>query len=157
MNSALYGLVVYGVGCVIPTPLDQTQQTPNYSPVFVTSQVQPRFGPLGPLSQSQLLSITMVASDANLDDTLQARLFELINGTLVATGQTTTLNPIVPAGDDATLRLGGFELALCAGKAPASIHYIYAVVADRGFQSPTSSVVSGNGLSDTNHWELSCM
>jgi hypothetical protein len=158
MNAGLYGLVVYGVGCIIPTPIDQAQQTPNYSPVFVTEKVSPMFGLLGPLSQTQVIPLTIVASDANPSDDLQVRLFESINGTLVSTGQTTSLAyPSVrdPNPDNATQRFGGFEFALCGGRT-AGLHLLYAVVADRKFVNPTSFTPDG-GLSDSNHWDVSCM
>jgi len=61
MNVALYGLVIYGVGCIIPTPLDQAMQETNARPVFVTDKVLPAFGPLGPLSQTQAVTLSLVA------------------------------------------------------------------------------------------------
>jgi hypothetical protein len=158
MNAALYGVVIFAVGCIIPTPIDQAQQTPNYSPVFVTEKVSPSFGLLGPLTQSQVIPLTIVASDANPDDELQARLFESINGALVATGQTTTLTkPSVPDEnpDNATQRFGRFEFALCGGRT-SGLHLIYAVVVDRKFVTPTSVLPDG-GLSDSNHWDVTCM
>ena len=68
MNVALYGLAIHGVGCVIPTPLDQATQETNARPVFVNEKVLPMFGPIGPFSQTQVVTLSMVASDANLGD-----------------------------------------------------------------------------------------
>jgi hypothetical protein len=156
MNSGLYGLIIFCVGCIIPTPIDQAQQTQNYSPVFVTEKVSPPFGLLGPLSQTQQLTLSLVASDANTEDDLQARLFESINGTLVSTGQTTSLTyPSVADPQNPTQRFGGFEFALCGGRT-SGLHLIYAVVADRKFVTPTSFTPDG-GLATSNHWDVTCM
>ena len=76
MQSAFYGLIIFGIGCVIPTPLDPAPQETNARPTFVTENVQPKFGPLGPYSQSDNVTLSLVASDPNLKDELSVRLFE---------------------------------------------------------------------------------
>src|SRR4051794_32847613 len=73
-NSALYGMVIYCIGCVIPTPLDRAPAQQNFQPAFVTSRVQPAFGPTSE-SVSSPLALSIAATDPNPDDTLKVRLF----------------------------------------------------------------------------------
>ena len=158
MNVALYGLAIHGVGCVIPTPLDQAMQETNARPVFVNEKVLPMFGPIGPFSQTQVVTLSMVASDANLGDELQVRLFELTNGMLVTQGGSQTMHyPSVPDPnpDNATFRYVPVDVGLCANRLSGSTHFIYAVVADRKFVG--ASTMPDGGLSDTNHWDVTCM
>jgi hypothetical protein len=160
-DTALYALVIYGVGCVIPTPLDQAQQPPNYGPVFVTTKVNPPFGPIAH-TQSDPFEIDVVVDDPDdadptTNDDLHARLFFLgTGGALLWDGSDIPLRaPQVPDPTNPTWRYGTFPAAArCFGR--TGVQYLYAIVSDRPFKSDQPSTSNG-GLTDTNHWELSCM
>jgi hypothetical protein len=156
-NTALYGLVIYCVGCVIPTPLDRAPAPTNYSPVFVTSRVNPAFGKI---SQRVLVPgpFTLAATDPNPDDALDVHLFEPDStGALVYIGVDWPLMiPTPPDQTDPNLRLYSTTATLCPQGTQGQTFDVYAIVADRPFQGSLPKVQDG-GLSDTNHWELSCM
>src|SRR5437016_6114953 len=63
-NSVPYGLVIYCVGCVIPTPLDRAPPQMNYQPSFVTSRVTPPFRPMTEAAASPI-SFSFAATDPN--------------------------------------------------------------------------------------------
>jgi hypothetical protein len=155
-NSALYGMVIYCVGCVIPTPLDRAPAETNFSPVFVTSRVTPAFGPTS-VAITGTLNLSLAATDPNRDDVLTVRLFEpLPTGELFYTQQTTTLNLPSPADvDDPNLRLGSATPPICLNAHAGDTFDLYAIVADRDFMGTEARVQAG-GLSDSNHWEVTC-
>jgi hypothetical protein len=150
----IYALVIYGVGCIIPTPLDQAPPEPNYRPVIVTSAVSPPFGPL-PRLASDLVEIHVAAEDANQNDQLEARLFVQIGNRLTYTGFGIQLNyPTVPDSQNPLLRSGDFiPLPLC--RIYSGTNELVLAVADRPFDGQTDQ--ANGGLTDENHWELQCM
>jgi hypothetical protein len=155
-NSALYGMVIYCIGCVIPTPLDRAPAPVNYGPVWVTGRVSPMFGPT---SESVLSAIplSLVATDPNPSDTLKVRLFvpnSTVPGGLQFLDIETTLTS-APDSDDPNLRIGALEPPLCRNAMPGTSFDVFAVVADRDFTGSTTS--ASGGLTDQNHWELTCM
>ena len=158
-NTVLYSLVIYSIGCVIPTQLDREQTPTNYPPVWVTSMVMPPFGLLAPAKDTQT-QINLFASDPNLDDTLVARAF-LYDGLtkmyqIRNTPATLSLPPVTSTSDplQATIRAGNFEPFDYCSDLNQGTYFLYAFVADRPFVGNTN-VVNG-GLSDSNHWELMC-
>ncbi len=158
-DTILYSLVIYSIGCVIPTQLDREQAPTNYPPVWVTSMVMPPFGLLAPAKDTQT-QINLFASDPNLDDTLYARAFFFDPTTkmyqITNTGTTLISLPVTSTTDpsQAAIRAGNFEpFDYCDGRTQG-ISYLYAFVADRPFVGNTNGV--NGGLTDSNHWELMC-
>jgi hypothetical protein len=157
-DTVLYSLVIYSIGCVIPTQLDREQAPTNYPPVWVTSMVMPPFGPLAP-PQNAMTQINLFATDPNPDDTLVARAFlRLSDGSYQIKNTQATLLPLVQLQDMGTetslIRAGNFEPFDYCGGLIQGTYFLYAFVADRDFVGNTN-VVNG-GLSDSNHWELTC-
>ena len=154
-HTALYGLVIYAIGCVIPTPLDRAPSPTNYSPVFVANRVSPEFGPMT-AQVGQPRSFTLAATDPNLEDTLLVRFYTKDSaGSPLFSGIQGQLNSAKDP-EDPTLRLGTIDAAPCPlGQLQGVTFDYYVVVADRDFTMPTK--VAEGGLSDTNHWELTCM
>jgi hypothetical protein len=154
-NSALYGMVIYCIGCVIPTPLDRAPAPTNYSPVFVTTRVNPAFGQMSEAITSGI-TLSFAATDPNHDDLLTVHLFDTDStGTQFFIGGTPLTIPSTPDPDDPDLRLGTLETALCLHNQSGDKREVFAVVADRDFMGSQPKVQEG-GLSDTNHWELTC-
>jgi len=161
-NTALYGLVMFSIGCIIPTPLDREPAKTNYRPTFVTTQVNPTFGSV----QAQLtspLTIALAATDPNTDDTLKVHFFEpdgTPNGFQYIPSLNTTLEiPTPPDSEDPNLRLGHVDASLCLNATAGTKFDLYAVVADREFNTTGPSINlmgADGGLTDTNHWELTC-
>lgn len=162
-DTILYALVIYSVGCIVPTPLDQTQSPPNYAPTFVTSKVNPPFGPIS-FTQSDSFELNIVvddpdAGDPDSQDDLYARLFYLNAGKLVWDNSEIRLTaPQVADPMNPHLRYGTFPATQRCLFAPnkSGTNYLYAIVSDRPFSNANPSV-SDAGLTDTNHWELTCM
>jgi hypothetical protein len=163
-DTVLYTVVIYSVGCIIPTPLDRAPASTNNRPVFVTDQVNPTFGFITH-PQFDAFPITIVVDDpddqeSTSQDDLFTRLFlqDLTTGNLGYTGEEIGLSPAsVPDPMHPTLRYGSFNaVPRCQGRA-GTTQYLYAIVSDRKFSTtdPTKPA-SDAGLTDTNHWELSC-
>ena len=155
-NSALYGMVIYCIGCVIPTPLDRAPTPPNYGPVWVTGRVSPSFGPASE-SVSSAIALSLAATDPNANDTLKVRLFvpnSAVAGGLQYLDIETTLTS-APDSDDPNLRIGSLDPPLCRNAMSGTSFDVFAVVADRDFTGSTANAVGG--LTDQNHWELTCM
>jgi hypothetical protein len=162
-NSALYGLIIWCVGCIIPTPLDRAPTQTNFTPVFVTSSVTPSFGPL-PATIDQPTTLSLAATDPNSDDTLVVHLFEpdpSMKGSYILLQPAiplNKLNPPDPKGDP-NLRLGNQDVQLCLNASDNFMTDVYAVVADRPFNAGskgTDIILSDGGLTDSNHWEVTC-
>jgi hypothetical protein len=156
-KAPLYALVIYGIGCVIPTPLDQAQAQPNLPPVIITNSTDypptsPKFGLLARLSTDQV-TIHVVAEDPNQTDQLTARLFVQRGDKLDWFGPETKLTQLDT--DHPLVRIGDFTLKLC-DIYQGTTTYLFLVVADRPFD-PTGSDTAPGGLVDENHWELQCM
>jgi hypothetical protein len=162
-DTIVYALVIYSVGCIVPTPLDHTEAPTNYAPTFVTSKVNPPFGPIS-FTQSDLFELNIVVDDPDVgepgsQDDLYARLFYLDNENLVWDASQIRLTAApVPDPTNPHLRYGTFPASRRCLFAPnkSGINYLYAVVSDRPF-SNTNPSTSDAGLTDTNHWELTCM
>jgi hypothetical protein len=167
-------------GCVLPTELHELEQPPNYRPVFITSLAGPPFGPL-PLSRTDRIDLSVAADDANLDDTLYARLFRLGNAgatsraytgyeiTLTFPSTPVTCQPTeqMPESCDRFRRSGDFfptGLQLCTLYKDGG--ELFVVVADRPFCKPQPNDpndpclgkenTAPGGLTDENLWELEC-
>jgi hypothetical protein len=152
-------------GCVIPTALVDEPAEVNSRPVF--SSADPPFGPL-PATAGQLTELKLGAQDPNPDpvtNKLYVRLFKL--GTTGPTsriylGDATDLD--YPPGADIvhqplTPLTGSFfgpsGIDLC-GAFGDGIE-LFVVVADRQFSiQPGQETSAPGGLTDENHWELSC-
>lgn len=160
-DTVLFSVVIYSVGCVIPTPLDPAPAPTNYAPLFVTDKVNPQFGPITH-TQSEAFDLNVVVDDPDVNDPssmdeMHARLFFRSlgdTGTMVWDGSDISLlAPSVPNPMSPNLRFGSFPAAArCFNR--TGVQYLYAVVSDRRFDStvPTKT----NGQTDTNHWELTC-
>ena len=159
-NSALYGFVIWCIGCVIPTPLDRMPADTNFRPTFVTSQVSPPFGPLTERLSSTGTTIGLAATDPNVKDTLKVLLFQPdpTPGTFHSIGWNATLMlPTPPDAEDPDLRIGTISATLCNNARDGDKFDVYAFVADRDFNSPPLNVTqAAGGLTDSNHWEVTC-
>jgi hypothetical protein len=158
-NSALYGFAIWCIGCVIPTPLDQEPAPVNYAPVFVTTQVSPPFGPL-PVPITTGVTVSLAATDPNSGDTLSVGMFEpdaTVQGGLrqVVAPQTLMKPPPSDMGDP-NLRLGSIDLSVCFNSTDGKTFDLYAIVADRPFASTGNRSQAPGGLTDSNHWEVTC-
>jgi hypothetical protein len=155
-DTVLYALVIYSVGCVIPTQLDREQTPTNYPPVWVTSMIIPQFGLLTP-QKDTTLQLNLFASDPNPGDTLVARAFLLDSGNKYQiTNTQATLTLLAPTGDATqdSIRAGNFEAFDYCANLLQGTYFLYAIVADRPFVGNTNTV--NGGLFDSNHWELMC-
>jgi hypothetical protein len=75
----LSGLVT-SVGCIVPVSLHNEEQEPNARPSLVSELCDPQLEmPLVPSPTGQV-SLQLVAEDSNLDDTLTARIFNVVGG-----------------------------------------------------------------------------
>ncbi len=161
LDTCLYAIVIYALGCVIPTPLDQAPTPTNYRPVFVTDQVNPSFGQLT-RTQADVFELNLVVDDpdvsmATSNDDLRARLFFpslMPNAPLLYTGYEATFHAQSPPDPmNPNFRYATFGPAsFCAGRSGTS--NLFVIVSDRQFDmtDPTKTA----GLTDENHWELTC-
>jgi hypothetical protein len=162
-NSALYGLIIWCVGCIIPTPLDRAPTQTNFSPVFVTNSVTPLFGALA-ATIDQPTTLSLAATDPNADDALVVHLFQpdpTTKGSYILLQPPIALiKPTNPdPNGDPNLRLGSQEVQLCLNAPDNFMTDVYAVVADRPFNAGSSGadiILSDGGLTDSNHWEVTC-
>lgn len=162
-NTALYALAIYAVGCIVPTPLDQTPPPVNHPPMFVTSKVSPPFGPIS-FTQSDLFELSVVVDDPDAgepgtQDDFYVRLFYLTGGKLVWDNSEAHLRLGQPPDPmNPHLLYGTFPATQRCLFAPnkSGTNYLYAVVSDRPF-SNSNPASSEAGLTDSNHWELTCM
>jgi hypothetical protein len=153
-NVPLYALVIYGVGCVIPTPLDPAKPGPNLRPVILVETVSPKFGPLVRTTQS-LVTFSFSAEDGDQADSLYARLFVARGGALVTVVDDVPMAyPAVIDPDHPFVRTGeSHQLPVCGY--PGGVDSLYLAVADRPFDANADT--ANGGLVDENHWELQCM
>jgi hypothetical protein len=160
-NSALYGMVMWCIGCVIPTPLDSEPAPKNFRPSFVTTQVTPPFGPLTEHLASTGSTLALAATDPNTGDTLKVHLFQPNpnspfgydfigwNATLAA--------PLQPDSEEPNLRVGTIQARLCNNARDNDKFDIYAAVADREFNMlPANITLAAGGFTEMNHWEVTC-
>jgi len=158
-DSALYGFVIWCIGCVIPTPLDQAPAPVNYAPVFVTTQVTPPFGPLvDPITTG--VTVSLAATDPNPDDMLTVGLFEpdaTVPGGYRSLGINQPLMKTTATDmGDPNLRLGTIDLSVCFNATDGTTFDLFAFVADRPFNSNGNRSQATGGLTDSNHWEITC-
>ena len=158
-DSAIYGFVIWCVGCVIPTPLDQAPAPTNYPPVFVTTQVTPPFGPLhDPISTG--VTVSLAATDPNADDVLSVAMFQpdaaAPGGMRQVVPPQMLMKPAASDMGDPNLRLGSIELPVCFNSTDGFTFDLYAFVADRPFASTGNRSQAPGGLTDSNHWEVTC-
>jgi hypothetical protein len=152
-DAALYGVIIWGVGCIIPTPIDRAPAETNFPPSIDTTNVTPPFGPLT-LGSNDTMSVAVSATDPNLDDLLQVKLMEFVAGSY---GIIAGPAQMQPQNDNPLVRntsTGTFDLKFCLTRT-TGVHYVYAFVADRDFTSANSTTANG-GLTDSNHWEITC-
>jgi hypothetical protein len=151
-QTVFYALTIYAVGCVIPTPLDRQPAATNYAPSIDVQLTQPTLGPLTRTTDNRW-SWHVVASDPNVDDTLEAVVVERFgNGSynFIASVNLTKLSILDPR-DPARWSGDSKEAQWCHTFTPG-IHYLYAFVADR----PITGTIDSVGLVTSNHWELTC-
>ena len=153
-NATLYGFVIWSIGCVIPTPLDRAPADTNYPPSFVTSRVIPPFGKTSVPRSG--INLSLAATDYNTKDILTVHLFEQDpTGMLIPTSAPATLMiPVPPDPDDPNMRTGSIDATPCLNAPDGTSFLLYAVVADRPFTGNTPK--AEGGLTDSNHWEVTC-
>lgn len=161
-DTILYALVIYSVGCIVPTPLDPTPAPTNFAPVFVSAT--PNFGPLT-RTQTDLIEFDVSVDDPDINDPgsqdeLHARLFFLDSSNMLQWLDGNDLSPTAQqvTGDMGDPRLRFFQfpaIPRCAGRSGQTI-FVYVIVSDRKFSTTNPSMPQAGGLTDTNHWELTC-
>lgn len=158
-DTVVYALVIYSIGCIVPTPLDRAPASPNTGgPSFVASS--PRFGLISH-AQSDFfdLSITVTDPDVgmpNSQDVIWARLYRVINNMPVWDLEEIQLNGADQ--NNPQQRFGMFQSAqrcTSLNLPSGSTTDLYVIVSDRQFKPATQ--IDTDGLSDTNHWELNCL
>jgi hypothetical protein len=161
-DTVLYTLVIYCVGCIIPTPLDRAPSHPNVGGPSIVSAM-PDFGKIGPFGQTEGfdLSLTITDPDVGMSDSqddIRARLYRIVQGQKVWDGEEITLMAATPPDpNNLQLRFGTFNsVARCFnfGLMAASTE-LYVAVSDRTFVG--STVTSNGGFSESNHWTLQCL
>jgi hypothetical protein len=157
-----YAVIIYGVACIVPTPLEQQAEQPvNYPVNIVADASTPPFGPLDH-QHGDPVGFTIVADDPNLDDTITARIFTRPSGlgTRMWNGNSVTLFlPSVPDPQHPFRRYGMFPIyALCTqldSRGQGGLFDVYVVVADRPFK-PSPDDDQSDGFTAENHWEVTC-
>jgi hypothetical protein len=155
-DSVLFGIVIYSIGCIVPTPLDQSQPPKNYPPVFQSAT--PPFGPLHQ-AQTDVFNISLIVDDpddqdSTSQDDIHVRLFFKNGEQFITAYGDQKMVPSSTTDPTPTLRYASFDaIAPCFGR--TGVQYLYAIVSDRGFDAMNPS--QPLGLSDSNHWELTCM
>lgn len=159
-DTLLYALVIYGVGCIVPTPLDAQPATAN-APIVLRG-ANPPFGMLPKHQQTDLIELTVFADDADDDipgnqNTEHFRLFfQQSDNSLLYDGRSDF--PLSTENDPAhpTFLAGNTgQVRFCEGLGNQTI-YLFAVVADRAFQTTNDSEVVPGGTSDQSYWVLPC-
>lgn len=163
----LLGAVVCA-GCIIPTPLQQAEQTPNFRPSFVAELCDPPLETTivkqinGGSETSPIVQPHIVAEDPNPDDMLSVRIFRATGSTLVFADEIPSLTAI--SQDNRVQRSGDFQprnwCGIFAGNMTTTVPIeIVAIVADRPFfpvgMGKDDQVVQG-GLSSRAGWQLVC-
>lgn len=150
-TSALWGLVIYAIGCVIPAPLKGEPPPTNYHPVILSETVTPPFGPLL-LSPTSEQEIRFDVTDPNPQDTIQALLYRASTGSFTSYGQTTLIKE---DPTDQTLNRGTFDpINLCERAGPGAVT-LY--VSDREIVIENNKIKKDTGLFDEGVWALQCL
>jgi hypothetical protein len=157
-DTLLYALVIYGVGCIVPTPLDPQVPQADLPPVFVTTQIQPPFGPIthqaADVFDFQILADDPSDNNPNSQDDLWVRLFwpGATPGSLMWTGYEIQLTSSMPGS---TQRQGAFMPLQYCSYAPnrTGENYLYAILSNRRFNQTGATT---DGKTDTNYWVLTC-
>ena len=158
-DTLVYAVVIYAVGCIIPTPLDQQPLQQNLPPVIRADKVMPPFGPITH-QQDDLFDLSIFASDPDdtlptSQDSLRFRLyFRLADGKLSYDGNEEFVMTSAHDPTDPTLVTATTSQRFCQGR--SGTYYLYVIVADRPFQMADDTQVVAGGGSDQNHWELTC-
>jgi hypothetical protein len=158
-DTLVYAVVIYAVGCIIPTPLDQQPLQENFPPVIRADKVMPPFGPIVH-QQDDLFDVQIFASDPddNLptsQDSLRFRLyFRLADGKLSYDGNEQFMMTSAHDPNDPTLVTATTSQRFCQGR--TGTYYLYVIVADRPFSTTEDTKVVDGGGSDQNYWVLTC-
>jgi hypothetical protein len=167
MANVVLGGLLCGSGCIIPTPLQQEPAPVNTPPVFVSAT--PAFGfPVQHKVLNDPFEWDIVVDDYDgEDETLTARLFVLEDDQkLHYTNFATSVDrPLTPDLKNPQRRYGTFAthdychefsgLEPTPPPTPFTLG-VFVIVADRPF-SQTDPTLSSGGLTDENHWELTCV
>jgi hypothetical protein len=144
-------------GCVLPTSLQEEPSPVHYRPVLVSAD--PPFGPITH-SATDVVQISIVAEDPNVDDKLRVRLFKGLPDQLVFSGLEITL--LTDQSDKTRVRRQGSFVALDLCKVYQNNDALFVVLANAPFYDPGDMMPghvpwqSPGGLTDENHWELTC-
>jgi hypothetical protein len=160
-HTMTYAVIIYGVGCIIPTPLEQQSQPLNYPPNIVAAATTPQFGPLD-FQHADPVGFNIVADDPNLDDELRARLFTRASGLGPRAWNGLEIKLLFPSVLDPQhpfRRAYSFPtIALCSqldSRSQGGLFDVYVVVADRQFK-PSPDDDQSDGFTAENHWEVTC-
>jgi hypothetical protein len=159
-------LVVYAVGCIVPTPLEQEQPPPNSAPQITAGDPDFLKGPFNPGTHDAEWNFGVTAVDTDVGDELRARLWVLLAARAGgdAGAPATTL---VPASDEIrltataqsqTVRTGQFfQLPYCVllSLAPNTPYLFYVYVADVPFPSDNPADLKP-GHFDFKSWTVTC-
>lgn len=158
MRSLFAGFIVYAIGCVVPTPLEQEGDPPaNQSPVIVSGEPDFAAGPYTPFHADDVWNFEVTADDPDLNDTLEARLYRLDGSKLLPVP-----SPIFLAAADPSqlARRSGqfFGTAYCefSGAMPQQQYFFYVYVSDLPFPASGSPSELRDGHYDYKYWVVRC-
>lgn len=158
MRSLLAGLLIYAIGCVVPTPLEQEGDPPaNHSPVIVSGEPDFASGPYTPFHADDVWNFEVTADDPDVDDTLEARLYRLDGARLLPVPSPIFLT--APDADHLTRRSGQFfGTAYCefSGAMPQQEYLFYVYVSDLPFPASGSPGELRDGHYDYKYWVVRC-
>ena len=160
MRSLLAGLAIYGVGCIIPAPLE-AEPEPQFSPLILAASPD-EFGQVSKGTDEEW-GETITALDGNIDDVLTARVLARDGKGFVSIVQKDIV--LLPNRNDLTTRTGTFgPFQFCAFTqvSRADGGYVYVCVTDGTLNSYTGTSPFdpkqrfSTGRFDCKYWVVKC-
>jgi hypothetical protein len=157
-DTILLALVIYAVGCIVPTPLDaQATQETNFSPRFYWPLVAPPFGMVTHTTTDPAWTWHLEAIDENTNQNLIATIFSYDPSTHRYNEMTTV--PMAPQQSDDPMLQGlrsGDSMDRrndCISFGAGTTKLVYAFVSDKSINNDNPEASPD---ADSNHWELIC-
>lgn len=156
LHTSLIGsLVVFAVGCVIPTPLDEAPVGSNHKPEIVSGTPAFLGGTVLVDPYDATLTFSVKADDLDLGDSLEARLYRLDGSSFVLV-QSITL--VTVNSNNLSERSGDFTAQFCsAGNLAHGQQFnLFIFVSDIGFPKSNDPRDLAPEHSDSRNWVLTC-
>jgi hypothetical protein len=138
-------------GCIVPVPLERQPTQADSPPEIVTSLAKPAEYSLVEIQTSDSVEFSFPVDDADLEDTLNARLFREDNGTKIDEDDNLFADQSNPARRTAMFTNTYCLLFNLTGNATVPI---FAIVTDRPFPDGDTEKVTGESASIS--WILKC-